>query len=184
MSITPATCFNRTSWQCSTAEKSGTGSFDQSHWEMNSWPITEGHTPRYWGFTRTSDSARRSAKRMKMKIAKNLQTPLIPKAVRELLTGYHATRRPAAGEQIGRWQNSAQSIVSILCRVITHVNQRLYKTQTEKLTGAARVDHSARVMPEKSKWFRPSYPPSQTPLKTPRLSREFETPEKGKYREE
>ena len=139
-------------------------------------------------FTRTSDLARRSARRMKMKITKILQTPLIPKAVRELLTGYHATRRPAAGEQIGRWQNSAQSIVSILCRVITHVNQRLYKTQTEKLTVAARVDHSARVMPEKSKWFRPShhesYPPSQTPLKTPRLSREFETPEKGKYREE
>ena len=47
-------------------------------------------------FTRTSDLARRSARRMKMKITKILQIPLIPKAVREL-TGYQATRRPAAG---------------------------------------------------------------------------------------
>ena len=33
---------------------------------------------------------------MKMKITKILQIPLIPNAVREL-TGYQATRRPAAG---------------------------------------------------------------------------------------
>ena len=35
---------------------------------------------------------------MKMKITKILQTPLIPKAVRELTDDYQATRRPAAGD--------------------------------------------------------------------------------------
>ena len=103
MSITPATCFNRTSWQCSTAEKSGTGSFDQSHWEMNSWLITEVHTPKYWGFTRASDSARASARGMKMKVTKILQTPLISKAVRELTDDYQVTRRPAAGDSRADW---------------------------------------------------------------------------------
>ena len=77
--------------QCNIKDK-----FEEKHC-YKSWLVTNCmFYCKIFKFTRTSDLARRSARRMKMKFAKILQTPLIPKAVREL-TGYQATRRPAAG---------------------------------------------------------------------------------------